>query len=167
MENITIVIVIALVTLLSFIFVWLNLPGTFLLFLATIAIAYYTGFELISREMLYGFFAICLALELIEFLIGALMVKFFGGSTEASVMSVVGAVVGAIVGSFIFPVIGSVIGLFVGSYLLTYITEKNKGKTAQQASEIAISATIGNILGKGIKSISVVFVGVYLSYIFL
>lgn len=167
MENITIVIIIVLVTLISFIFVWLNLPGTFLLFLITIAIAYYTGFELISREMLYSFFATCLVLELIEFLIGALMVKFFGGSTETSVMSIVGGIGGAIAGSFIFPIIGSVAGLFVGSYLLTYITEKNKGKTAQQASEIAISATIGNILGKGIKSISVVFIGIYLSYIFL
>lgn len=167
MENITIAIVIALVTLLSFIFVWLNLPGTFLLFLSTIAIAYYTGFELVSREMLYGFFGLCLALELIEFLIGAVMVKFFGGSTEAGVMSIVGAIVGAIVGSFIFPIIGSVAGLFAGSYLLTYVTEKNKGKTAQQASKIAILATIGNILGKGIKSISVVFIGIYLSYIFL
>ena len=117
--------------------------------------------------MLYGFLGICLVLEVIEFLIGALMVKFFGGSAEASFMSIVGAIGGAIAGSLIFPIIGSVAGLFIGSYLLTYITEKNKGKTSQQASEIAISATMGNILGKGIKSVSIVSIGIYISYIFL
>ena len=133
----------------------------------TVGIAYYTDFALISKQVLYGFFGICLVLEVIEFLIGAAMVKFFGGSMEASMMSVVGAIAGAVAGSFIFPVVGSIAGLFIGSYFLTYVTEKNKGKSSQEASRIAISATIGNILGKGIKSVSIVFVGIYLAYIFL
>ena len=66
--------------------------------------------------------------------------------------------------SFLFPFIGAIIGLIMGSYFMTYYNEKNLGRSSQEASEIAISTTLGYLIGKFMKSLLII---ISLFYLFL
>ena len=71
---------------------------------------------------------------------------------------------GAIIGSFIFPFIGSFIGLIIGSYLVTYFNEKKEGKSVKDAIKVADSTILGYVLSKGLKTVVILCLGVYLSF---
>ena len=102
------------------------------------------------------------ALEVIEFLLSAVMVKFQGGKNSSAFLSILGAIIGAIIGSFILPIIGTFLGLIIGSYLVTYYNEKNLGKNSQEATQIAISTTLGYLIGKSMKSLLIAIFVLYL-----
>ena len=157
--NIVIHIIIILVSLLL---VWVNLPGTFLYLFGIGLMGYMNDFEIITKKILIILLIIFVALEIMEFLLATLTVKLYGGKNSSSFLSIIGGIAGGIIGNFFFPIIGGFIGLILGSYFITYYNEKSSGKTEQEAIKIANSTTISYILSKGLKSIALLSVAVYL-----
>jgi|TARA_B100001996_G_C18614603_1_gene575180 hypothetical protein len=105
---------------------------------------------------------IFIGLEIVEFLLSALVIKLYGGTTSSSYLSILGAIIGSIVGTFIFPIIGSVVGLILGAYMITYYNEKNNGKSIKEATDIANSSILSFVLTKSLKSISIIWTAYYL-----
>ena len=161
MEFLNIVIHIILV-LVSLLLIWVNLPGTFLYLFGIWLMGYMNNFEIITKKILVIILIIFIVLEIIEFLLAALTVKLYGGKSSSSFLSILGGIAGGIIGNFFFPIIGGFIGLILGSYFITYYNEKSSGKTEQEAMKIANSTTIGYILSKGLKSIALLSIVIYL-----
>ncbi len=137
---------IIVIMIFSIILSWLNLPGNFIFLLSIFLIAT----------------LIFIVLEIIEFLLSALVVKLYGGTTSSSYLSILGAIIGSIIGTFIFPIIGSAIGLILGAYIITYYNEKKNGKSIKEATNIANSSILSFVLTKSLKSISIIWVAWYL-----
>jgi len=145
---------IILLTAISTVLVWLNLPGTFLLLSAAFLMGLYTDFQIITKNILFLALAICILLEIIEFLLITVTVKLYGGKNSSAFLSIIGGFAGAIIGSFLLPIIGTFIGLIAGSYFITYQNERKTGKTKQEAARIARSSTLGYIASKGLKTLA-------------
>ena len=137
--NIFIIILLIIVTI---ILSWLNLPGNFIFLFSIFLMGYFEIIQSLTNQFLLIALLIFIGLEIIEFLLSALVIKLYGGTTSSSYLSVLGAIVGSIIGTFIFPIIGSVIGLILGAYMITYYNEKNNGKSVQEATNIANSSWI-------------------------
>ena len=164
--NLLIITSILLLIIISSILVWINLPGTFIFLFFTFLFGLYNSFDIIDEKKLLIAFAICVFLELIEFLFSVLTIKIYGGKNSSALLSIAGGLIGAIIGSFIFPILGSLFGLILGAYLITYYNEKRGGKTHDQAMKIAGSSTLGYIFSKGLKSISIGAFGLYIIKLF-
>ena len=158
---------IVLMAIISIILVWINLPGTFVFLLLIFCFEfflrttfhYFIGFP---ENFLMIMLIIFVVAEGIEFLLNAIMVKLYGGKNSSAFLSILGAIIGAIIGSFILPIIGTFLGLIIGSYLVTYYNEKNLGKNSQEATQIAISTTLGYLIGKSMKSLLIAIFVLYL-----
>lgn len=157
-----ITIAIVLIAIISIILVWINLPGTFVLLVSIFCIDRFTDYQELPENFLITMLIVFMLLEVIEFLLSAVMVKFQGGKNSSAFLSILGAIVGAIIGSFILPIIGTFLGLIIGSYLVTYYNEKNLGKNSQEATQIAISTTLGYLIGKSMKSLLIAIFVLYL-----
>jgi len=164
--DLLIIALIILLVIISFILVWINLPGTFLFLFFLFLFGWYDNFDIITKNFLLIGLGVFVFLEVIEFLFSALTIKIYGGKNSSALLSIAGGFIGAIIGSFIFPVIGSLFGLILGSYLITYYNEKKAGKTKQEARKIAGSSTLGYILSKGLKSLGIVVFSFYIVKLF-
>ena len=165
--NFILVGLIILVGIITFILVWLNLPGTFIFLFFSFFLGLYNSFDIISKKILIIALLVCVLLELLEYLFSTLTIKIYGGKNSSAFLSIVGGLIGAIIGSFILPVIGSLIGLLVGSFLITYYNEKSDGKTKQEAITIATSSILGYVFSKGVKSLSILMFAFYIIKLFL
>ena len=152
---------------LSIILVWINLPGTFVYFFLIGIISALNNFDIISKNLLLIILSVFVLLEIIEFLLLVLTVKLYNGQKSSIFLSILGGISGAIIGSFIFPFIGSFIGLIIGSYLVTYFNEKKEGKSVKDAIKVADSTVLGYVLSKGLKTLAILGLGVYLSFNYL
>ena len=155
------------VAVITFILVWLNLPGTFIFLFLSFFLGLYNSFDIISKKILIIALLVCVLLELLEYLFSVLTIKIYGGKNSSAFLSIAGGLIGAIIGSFILPVIGSLIGLLVGSFLITYYNEKSDGKTNQEAIKIAASSILGYVFSKGVKSLSILIFSFYIIKLFL
>ena len=151
-------------TVLSIILVWINLPGTFVYFFLIGIISPLNNFDIISRKLLLIILSLFILLEIIEFLLLGLTVKLYNGQKSSIFLSILGGISGAIIGSLIFPFLGSFIGLIMGSYLTTYFNEKKEGKSIKDAIKVADSTILGYVLSKGLKTVAILCLGVYLSF---
>ncbi len=167
--NTLMIFITVLVAVISIILVWFNLPGTFVFLLLVFCLDYLfkttsESYIEFSENSFIMILVIFLLAEIIEFILSAIMVKNKGGKNSSAFLSILGAIIGAIIGNFIFPIIGAIIGLIIGSYFMTYYNEKNLGRSSQEASEIAISTTLGYLIGKFMKSLLII---ISLFYLFL
>ena len=146
----------------SIILSWLNLPGNFIFLFSIFLMSYFKIIDSLTNQFFFMIILIFIGLEIIEFLLSALVIKLYGGTTSSSYLSILGAIIGSVIGTFIFPIIGSVIGLILGAYIITYYNEKNNGKSVQEATNIANSSILSFVLTKSLKSISIIWVAWYL-----
>ena len=93
-----------------------------------------------------------------------LTVKVYDGKKSSIFLSILGGISGAMIGSFIFPFLGALIGLIMGTYLVTYFNERREGKNIKDAVKVADSTMLGYVLSKGIKSVAVISLTLYLIY---
>ena len=150
-------------TILSIILVWINLPGTFIYFFLIAIISALNNFDIISKNVLLIILLVFVLLEIIEFFLLGLTIKLYNGQKSSIFLSILGGISGAIIGSFIFPLLGTFIGFIIGSYLATYFNEKKAGKSRKEAIKVADSTVLGYILSKGLKTLGILTLGVYLS----
>ena len=148
---------IIIIMMLSIVLSWINLPGNFIFLSLIFVMGLLEIIDPLSNFYYLLFFIIFLMLEIIEFLLSALVVKFYGGTATSSYLSILGAIIGTIIGTLLLPIIGSIIGLILGSYIVVYYNEKNSGKNTKDAINIANSVIISYIITKGSKSIGVLW----------
>jgi len=160
--NFVITSIIILLVIFTIILSWLNLPGNFIFLFSIFLMSYFEKIDPLTNQFFFIAILIFIALEIIEFLLSALVIKLYGGTTSSSYLSILGAIIGSIIGTFIFPIIGSVIGLILGAYIITYYNEKNNGKSVKEATNIANSSILSFVLTKSLKSISIIWVSWYL-----
>ena len=55
----------------------------------------------------------------------------------------------------------------MGSYLTTYFNEKKVGRSIKDAIKVADSTILGYVLSKGLKTLAILGLGVYLSFNYL
>jgi hypothetical protein len=138
-----------------------NIPGTFIISGIILLIGLFTKFSFIDPWQITLLFILSIILELMEFLLGAIVAKYFGASNRSAMLAVVGGIMGIIIGTSILPLIGTLAGLFAGAYSGVYIGEISSGKTAKESARSAFGACIGTLLSKFIKSASVVIIGLW------
>ncbi len=133
----------------------LQLPGTWLMLGATVAVAWWrwdgwSGHGVIGGWTLVGLLALAVIGEIVELLGPALGAANQKSSRRAAVLAVGGSVVGAIVGTVLLvslPVIGTLIGAVVGSLVFSILGDLWAGRSWEPALKGGIGAAVGRGLG--------------------
>ncbi len=148
MSEIVIWIVLALllaVNAAAVIMVVLQLPGTWMLLLATGVGQLLT--ERIGWWVVGGLAAAAVLGEVLEFVASARGTSKAGGSRRATMFALVGGVIGAVVGTMVVPVAGTLIGACVLAGAGSYLGDRWAGRSHEQATEAGKGAAIGRLWG--------------------
>ncbi len=148
---VTVSVLLLLVNAVGVVLVLLQLPGTWLMLAATVAMAWWRWEQqLITPWCLGTLVVLALLGELVEFLGPALGAAKEKTSRRAVVLAVVGGVAGAIVGTVVLaflPVIGTLIGAVVGSGLCSMLGDLWAGRPMELAIRGGRGAAIGRLVG--------------------
>lgn len=129
----------------------LGIPGTFVIFLASLIYGIITHFTQITQALIWTLLGIALFGELMEYLAGIFGAKKFGASKAGIIGAIVGGIIGGIVGTGILLLVGSVIGLLIGAFSGAFLMElaiKKKPAQALRAGWGTFTGRIGGILAK-------------------
>ncbi|MFQ6092662.1 MAG: DUF456 family protein [bacterium] len=131
------------------IFFWLfiNLPGTFLMAGVAFVYALLTRFETFTPSVLIALLGLAALAELIEYVIGTFITVKHGASRWGVLGAIGGGILGAIWGTPIMPVVGTVIGGFLGAYLGAFLLEYLNYKNTERAVQAGYGAFVGKIGG--------------------
>ena len=144
----------------------IGLPGTFVILGSAFVYAMITGFSGISWGVLAILLVIALIAEAIEFFVGAVAAKTFGGGKQAMAGAIIGGIMGAIWATPLFPVIGTLIGAFVGCFAGAALFEFLSSQDFQKSVKVGMGAFLGAIGGKLTKIAAgcamVVMIGYYI-----
>ena len=129
------------------------LPGTPVLFLGLVLVAWAEQFRYVGLWTLLALAALAALTYLVEFFAALLGVKKFGGSRRA----MAGAALGGLIGIF-FGIPGVLLGPFVGAVL----GELSLQRGLEQASKAGLGTVVGMALGiAGKLAIGIVMVGLF------
>jgi uncharacterized protein YqgC (DUF456 family) len=136
----------------------LQLPGNWLIVLATAVVAW-LYWDPVASERLIGWWSLAILLglallgELFEFLAGAVGTRTGGGTKRAAVLSIPAAIIGAIIGSFAIPIpiVGTVIGAAIGAGLGAFAGDTWAGRNWGEAIRGASGAAVGRLTGTVLK----------------
>ena len=147
-----VVVLLLLTNAVGVLLVALQLPGTWLMVVATSLFAWWRwGAETMSYG--WGTLAALLALavlgEIVEFVAGAMGSTVAGGTKRGAAISVVTAIAGAILGSFLIPIpiAGTLLGAGIGAGLGALAGDKWAGKPWNEAWKVAGGAAVGKFSG--------------------
>jgi len=110
MIEIIIYIVAAIFALTGLILTILNFPGIWFVYISTVVVAFYTGFEKISPLLLIILFFVAILSTFIDNIVAALGAKKMGGSKWGMLGAILGGIFGFIIGNFIGFILGPLIG---------------------------------------------------------
>lgn len=123
----------------------IGLPGNWILVGAALVVALIDGFT----TMTWGYLLLCVGLavvgEVIEAVLGAVIVARRGGSRWGVIGGIVGGFAGVIVGAPIVAPLGSVIFGFVGAFAGAVIGELSRNRQVEPALRIGV----WSLMGKG------------------
>ncbi len=140
----------------------LQLPGNWLIVLATALFAWaYWGPAEPPDARLIGWYPLVILLglallgELLEFLAGALGTRSGGGSKRAALVSIPASIAGALLGSFLIPVpiVGTLVGAALGAAAGAFLGDKWAGRPWSHAFKGATGAAVGRLTGTVLKLI--------------
>ena len=94
---------------------------------------------------LVEFFAVCAAVNVIEWFAASWGVRRRGGSAAAGRLALLGSLGGAILGGMVVPILGSLVGMMVGSFALVYWIEKRRQQKTDRAAHIAAGAVLAGM----------------------
>ena len=133
--------------------VLLQLPGTWVMLLATGLAAWWQS-ERIGWAAIIILAVLAIIGEIIEFIGSAHGSRKAGGTRRAAILSLVFGVIGAIVGAMlgsVVPVIGTVIGTLIGACLGaglgSYLGDRWAGRSHRQATQSGQGAAVGRLWG--------------------
>ena len=123
-----------------------SISGTWLVGIAALLAAALTGPDQFPAwPSLLGMFAVCAAVDVIEWFAASWGVRRRGGSAAAGWMALLGSLGGAILGGMVVPVLGSLVGMMVGSFALVYWIEMRRLKHVEHAAHIATGAVLAGM----------------------
>ena len=123
-----------------------SISGTWLVLGAALGAALLTGpGEFPGWPALLAFFAVCAAVDVIEWFAASWGVRRRGGSAAAGWLALLGSLGGAILGGMVVPVLGSLVGMLLGSFALVYLAERRRLKKTSPAAHIARGAVLAGI----------------------
>lgn len=160
-------IVFIIILVASLIAIPFGIPGTFVIFLASLIYGIITHFVQITQALIWALLGIALFGELMEYFAGIFGAKKFGTSRAGIIGAVAGGILGGIVGTGILLLIGSVVGLLIGAFSGAFLVElaiKKKPAQALRAGWGTFTGRIGGILTKvilGIVMIILVLVRIF------
>jgi uncharacterized protein len=95
-----------------------NLPGTWLMVLATTLLKWWMpGYVQVSWTVVGVAAGLAVLGEVLEFVLGAAGSRRVGGSTRAAALAIVGSLIGGIMGTALpVPIVGTLIGACVGAF---------------------------------------------------
>jgi uncharacterized protein len=123
-----------------------GLPGTWMIFGATLVYGFVTDFSRVGGGMLLLLGLLTLAGEVVEYGLGIAGARRFGSSKRGIVFSILGGLVGAIVGAPLFFGFGAVLGALVGAFLGAVLIELHTYGTTEWRK--ALRSGWGNFLGR-------------------
>lgn len=138
----------------------LGLPGTWLIVVSTVLVAWWQWPDaatdqagMFSIATLITIVALAALAELAEFLTGVVGSKQAGGTRRGSIGALLGALVGAIVGTFLIPipVLGSLVGACGGACIGAWGLELAGGRKMKESAKSGVGAGVGTLAGRVIK----------------
>ena len=126
----------------------LSISGPWLVGIAALIAAVLTGPDQFPGwPTLVGMFAVCAAVDILEWFAASWGVRRRGGSAAAGWMALLGSLGGMILGSLLIPVplLGGLIGMMAGSFSLVYWVEKRRLRQAEHAAHIATGAVLAGM----------------------
>lgn len=134
----------------------LALSGTWVVLLATLIAAWLNWPDFPGWQTPAVFLAICLTVEVLEFMAGKWGVEKRGGSRAAGWAALGGALAGSIIGGIIIPVplISPLIGMLIGSFAAAFAVEQHRLKKADHAAHIAFGTVLARLASMFIKVIA-------------
>jgi uncharacterized protein YqgC (DUF456 family) len=145
-----------LLTVLNLVFwvgILFNLPGTWLMILATAVLKWWQpGYVLVSWTVLGVAAGLAVLGEVLEFVLGAAGSRRAGGSTRAAALAIVGSLVGGIVGTALpVPIVGTLIGACLGAFMGSLIGDLWAGRPLFPSFEAGWGAAVGRFWGTVLK----------------
>jgi uncharacterized protein YqgC (DUF456 family) len=142
------------------ILVILGLPGTWLMVVSTVLVAWWrwdaTPAPMFTLGPLIVIAVLALIGELLEFGAGVVGTKVAGGSKRSAVGALVGTLVGGIIGTFAIPVplLGSLIGACLGAALGAWGVELVGGRPMRESLKSGAGAGVGRLAGTLVKLVA-------------
>lgn len=126
-----------------------NLPGTWLMVLVPALLKWWQ-----PDQVLYSWTVLWVAVgiaglgEVLEFVLGAVLVRRAGGSTRGAVIAIIGSIVGGIMGTTLpVPFVGTLIGACLGAFVGALLGDLWAGRTLGQSLEAGHGAAVGRFWG--------------------
>lgn len=137
----------ALLCLIGFVLSCLSLSGTWVVFVATLLVAWKRWPDFPGIGTLIMFLLICILTEIVEAFAGAWGVQKRGGSKAAGWAALGGGLIGMLIGTIVIPlpVIGSLTGMMAGSFGCAFLVEHAKMKKADHAAHVATGAVLARL----------------------
>lgn len=150
------------ILILSIFIIPFNLPGTFVIVVATFGYQFFDQTAGIKWGMIIILLGIALVLELFEYAVTAWISQKYGGS-YGTVGAIAGSIIGAIFGTSIIPFLGSILGAFIGGFAGAYILEYIGNRDKKRAYSVGKGALIGVVSGKTSKIIGAIIMVIIIS----
>ena len=123
-----------------------SISGTWLVGIAALLAAALTGPDQFPAwPVLLGMFAVCAAVDILEWFAASWGVRRRGGSAVAGWMALLGSLGGAILGGMVVPILGSLVGMMVGSFALVYWVESRRLQQSDRAAHVARGAVLAGM----------------------
>ncbi len=133
-----------------------GLPGLWVQVGALVLYAWFTGFVAVGATSILIVFALALAAEIGEFVLGARYARRYGGGRRAEWGAILGGIAGAFLGLPI-PLVGSVVGAFVGAFAGATLLELTTRRGTAPALWAGWGAFLGRVVATAMKgAVSVV-----------
>lgn len=155
MLEIIIYIVAAIFALTGLILTVLNFPGIWFIYISTVILAFYSGFEEISPLLLIILFFVAILSTFIDNIVVALGAKKMGGSK----WGMLGAILGGIFGFIIGNLIGFILGPLIGATLFELVfADKDLNESLRAGVGSFLGVLVSIILKTGANIVIIVFV---------
>ena len=137
----------ALLCFIGFVLSCLSLSGTWVVFGASLLVAWSRWPDFPGIGTLMVFLLICISVEIVEAFAGAWGVQKRGGSKAAGWAALGGGLLGMLLGTVVIPIpiAGSLAGMMIGSFGCAFLVEHSKIKQADHAAHVATGAVLARL----------------------
>lgn len=125
-----------------------GIPGTFVIVANTLVYGWLTDFSEVTGKLIGILLLIAIAIEVLEFFIGAAATGKFGGSKQAMFGAIIGSFFGAVFGTGIVPLLGTILGAFAGAFAGAALFEYLQTKDLDKSLKVGFGAFLGTVGGK-------------------
>lgn len=129
----------------------LQLPGTWVILIASALHGWYYDWTGISLKAVLIMLGVAIAAEIGETASAAIMARRGGASRRAAWFGLLGGIVGALLLSVPVPLIGTLIGAAVGCFAGAFIAEMQQGRGVETGARSGWYSALGRTMGSLFK----------------